>query len=439
MDGSKEFRFIGINAQDVDPTWMKSYPNWKNEYSAPTDYELEDLIRSVAQMGGEAIRDYAISAGSAGAFGNVNAHVTGIGQFSEAAFKRLDKLLFYCNKYNVRLILGLTDYQDSLGGISTYTAWRGKSKQEFFTDPQVIADFKLTIDYVTNRYKNEKALLCWETGNEMPVNSQVDAWAREITAYIKSKDPNHLIEDGRLGGYSGIPRISADSLSNPNVDIVSGHYYHWVQGTDYATYCNEDKALTKNKKVYLVEEYGYAGADVSIYHALMDAAIDNGTSGVMIWALAQRSKNGGFYWHEGTIESMGNYWTYHWPGFFTGTSYNEIETLTLIRNHAYEIRGMNVPPMPVPDAPLLFNITKVSVINWRGSTGASFYDIERATAKTGPWIVVGSDVSDAVFNYTSLFDDFSATAGVSYYYRVRAKNASGTSLPSNVIGPVKAT
>lgn len=427
MDGDKEFRFIGINAQDFYPVWMKGFPGWGYKYVDTDDFELEDIIKSASQMGATVIRYYALSAGDAK--NGVEMHVMGPGMFSEAAFGRLDKIFELCGKYRVRLILGLVDYWDTVGGITTYANWRGKKKEDFFTDPQIMADFKLTIDYVTKRYKDEKALLCWETGNEFPINEDTDSWTRDISKYIKSKDPNHLVEDGQFG-------ISPDSLSNPYIDIVNNHYYHWVQGSDYAAYCRSDKKLSKGKKVFLVEEFGYAGANLKIYHNLLDEAIKNGTSGVMIWALAHHNKKGGFYWHDGYDKTMGDYWTYHWPGFISGSTYNEIETLNLIRSHAYEIRGLNVPEMPVPDPPTLLAIDTVQSINWQGSAGASSYDVERATSITGPWELVGSDISDAVKGFNSLFNDTGAEAGVVYYYRVKAKNVSGTSEPSNVVGPV---
>lgn len=432
MDGDQEFKYVGNNLQSFDPSWMRGFPNWENSNTDPTNYEIEDMVKTASQIGSRVIRVYALSVGNFNS--NYEAHVTGIGQFSETAFKRLDKLFEMCNKYKIRAILGLVDYWDTIGGISTYTNWRNKEKAEFFTDPQIIADFKLTIDYVTNRYRNEKALLCWSTGNEMPINSNVDAWARDITAYIKSKDPNHLVKDSRL---SMTANISFDSLNNPNVDIVSGHYYHWVRGTDYPKYCKDDKALSKDKKVFIVTEFGYAGYNISMYRDLLNEVISNGTSGISIWAMAHRNENGGFYWHDGYHTSIGHYSTYHWPGFQTGSEYNEIETLALMREYAYLIRGMSIPPLPIPDAPFLFPITKISAINWRGSTGASSYNVERAESINGPWQIVGEDIIDARDRYTSLFDDFFAQSGVNYYYRIIAKNSSGTSRPSNVVGPIK--
>ncbi|MHB1484852.1 MAG: hypothetical protein ACYCYI_09335 [Saccharofermentanales bacterium] len=430
-DGANEFRFMGMNIQAFDPVWLVGYPRWDaGAYKNPTDYELEDIIKTVAQMGGTVVRDYSLSVGAT--VNGVERHVMAVDTFSDEAFARLDRIFELCNEYGIRLILGLVDYQDTIGGVSTYSGWRSKTKDEFFTDATVIADFKKTIDFVTNRYKDEKALLCWETGNEFPINANTDSWTRTISAYIKSKDPNHLVADGRLG-------ISNDSLTNSNVDIVVNHLYHWVQGYDYDQYCSDDKDATTGKKAYIVEEFGYAGADQTIYHDLLTEAISNGTSGVMLWALAHHNDKGGFYWHDGYYAGVGDYWTYHWPGFASGSSYNEIDTLTLMRNHAYEIRGLSVPSISTPDTPEMLPIDSVRCINWRGSTGANSYDIERATSINGPWTLVGDNISDATKWAPALFDDKSAIGGTAYYYRVKANNTSGTSSASNVVGPVTAS
>jgi hypothetical protein len=46
------------------------------------------------------------------------------------------------------------------------------------------------------------------------------------------------------------------------------------------------------------------------------------------------------------------------------------------------------------------------------------------------------NVSDADVAYRPLFNDTTAKAGENYFYRVTARNESGTSQPSSVIGPV---
>jgi len=82
-------------------------------------------------------------------------------------------------------------------------------------------------------------------------------------------------------------------------------------------------------------------------------------------------------------------------------------------------------------------ITDPSAISWQGSAGAAKYDVLRATAAAGPWKTIGQGISDAALPYAPLFSDSSAAPGQSYYYAVVARNASGTSAPSNQVGPVK--
>ena len=53
--------------------------------------------------------------------------------------------------------------------------------------------------------------------------------------------------------------------------------------------------------------------------------------------------------------------------------------------------------------------------------------------------MVGKQVDDTWVRYRPLFTDTEATPDKSYYYRVRAKNLSGSSDASNVVGPVRVT
>ncbi len=74
-----------------------------------------------------------------------------------------------------------------------------------------------------------------------------------------------------------------------------------------------------------------------------------------------------------------------------------------------------------------------------GAAVGRSYDVERAASPTGPWTVVGRDISDGVNEWNPetmvLFrDDYrQLQLGHTYYYRVTAKNESGRSAPSNVI------
>jgi hypothetical protein len=107
-----------------------------------------------------------------------------------------------------------------------------------------------------------------------------------------------------------------------------------------------------------------------------------------------------------------------------------------MRDRAFAIQGLPVPPLEAPAPPRLLPIADVSRISWQGAVGASAYVVERSTGEDGPWEVLADDVSDASDPYEALFHDVSAVTGESYHYRVRARNVAGVSAPSNVVGPV---
>ena len=102
-----------------------------------------------------------------------------------------------------------------------------------------------------------------------------------------------------------------------------------------------------------------------------------------------------------------------------------------------EISGLPEPALAAPAAPTLLPIKSAANISWQGSVGATSYDVERAPAATGPWVLAGKGVDDTWMPYRSLFSDIDAKTGSSNYYRVLARNAAGVSVPSNVIGPVR--
>jgi hypothetical protein len=87
----------------------------------------------------------------------------------------------------------------------------------------------------------------------------------------------------------------------------------------------------------------------------------------------------------------------------------------------------------------LLPIADAAAINWQGSAGASSYIVERAKNSAGPWTVVADAVDDTTVQYRPLFSDATAEPGLSYFYRVTARNAAGKSAASNIVGAVAVT
>jgi hypothetical protein len=219
-------------------------------------------------------------------------HVRRPGEFNEQGFRALDKVIEVARRKGIRVIIPFVDQAKWWGGIGEYAA----------------EDFKTTIRYLLTRkntftgveYRDEPAIFGWETGNEIDATP---TWTREIAAYIKQLDRNHLVVDGK--SLRGVP---TESLDDPNVDVITTHHYPWGDDHDYV----KPHALVKGKKAYFVGEFGF----VEIPHIAraIQAVIDDGIPGALLWSLRMHRREGGFYWHMEVGTGRNIYKAFHWPG-----------------------------------------------------------------------------------------------------------------------------
>ena len=162
------------------------------------------------------------------------------------------------------------------------------------------------------------------------------------------------------------------------------------------------RELTKGKKAYFVGEFGFV--EMPHIASAIQEAIDDGSSGALLWSLRMHRREGGFYWHMEVGTGKNIYKAFHWPGFDSGERYDEKAVMSLVRDKAYEIRGEKPPAIERPAAPKLLPIEKVSAISWQGSAGASGYDVWRASAESEwRWKKIAEKVSDADVQYRPLF------------------------------------
>ena len=436
FDGDQPYRFISWNIPNLmvqEDAYEFTKPNpWR----WPDEFEIEDALESVRQMGGQVVRTYVLSVYREGSDMGERVHVRRPGEFNEEGFRALDKVLQVARQKNIRVIIPFVDHSKWWGGIAEYAAFRGKSVEAFWTDPQIIDDFKATIRHLLTRkntytgveYRDDPTILGWETGNEILPPPE---WTAEIAAYIKQLDAKHLVIDGK--SLKGVP---LKSLDDPNVDVITTHHYPFGDDHDFSKEIHDSHALTKGKKAYFVGEFGFV--EMPNLASAIQTAIDEGTSGALLWSLRMHRREGGFYWHMETGTGKNIYKAFHWPGFASGDRYDEKLLMPLVRNKAYEIRGLDPPPLERPAPPKLLPIERVSAITWQGSAGASTYDVWRAPAVKGPWAKIAENVSDADVQYRPLFHDDTAIPGQQYWYRIVARNSAGDSEPSNITGPVTA-
>jgi hypothetical protein len=322
----------------------------------------------------------------------------------------------------------------------------------------VKADFRHFLDFIINRtntvngvvYKNDPAILCWQLGNEFGSypgdrklkysewSPKIQAWSIEMAAYLKRIDSNHLIAEA-----GGVDRKAM--LADPNIDLISDHLYeYWSKmgGGDYelSPMARRGRALCKGKKPLMVDEFGLGSYENQ--KALMETIRQEGIVGGLMWSIRSHRRDGGWYYHNegGTPVN-----SFHVPGFAAGFAYEETRLLDLLRNEAYAIRGMAVPPVEKPTpAPVL--MAKGAGFTWRGSTGAACYTMERAENSAGPWSVITVGLQDSVIADVKTFEpskeasealvlyyDETQQPGKTYYYRIKGVNETGETDYSNLL------
>lgn len=431
-DGEQEFRFVSWNIPNLHNVEDAFEFLGESPWRWPDEFEIADALESARQMGGGVVRTYVLSVRRDGGDMGGNVHVLAPGEFNEEAFRTLDLVLKVAAEKGVRVMIPLVDNWHWWGGVRQYEAFRGKPKGSFWSDPQLLEDFKQTVKHLVTRrntltgqlYRDDPAIFGWETGNEL---DSTPAWTRQVSAYLKELDPNHLVIDGN--SLHGVP---TESLDDPNVDVVTTHHYPNV-GNNNAEAVTAALRTVGGRKAYFVGEFGFLPVEEA--QRVLDTVVREGASGALYWSLRFHRREGGFYWHD---EPYGDnlFKAYHWPGFPEGEAYREHLVMPMIREAAYRIQGLPVPPPPVPAPPTMLMPSDARLLSWQGSAGARTYQVQRAERPDGPWATIARDLSDAAVQYRPLYADETATAGKASYYRVVACNESGVSMPSPAIGPI---
>jgi mannan endo-1,4-beta-mannosidase len=432
MDENGELRFVSFNIPNLHYIEDNLPFTEMNPWRLPNEFEIADALEAVRQMGGQVVRIYCLSVRVSGEDSSIPRHIIGPGQFNEKAFQALDMVLAVANRKGIRVIIPFIDNWKWWGGIGAAAAFRDKKPQDFWADPELFADYKKIVSFVINRtnsvtgvkYRDDKAVFAWETGNELVCPYE---WTTKAAAYIKSLDGDHLVIDGFHA-----TNLRDESIQDKNIDIVTTHHYS-KNPKETVSQIKGNMAKARGKKPYFVGEFGFIPADA--VETVLQTVMEEGVSGALIWSLRFRDRGGGFYWHS---EPFGGdlFKAYHWPGFDSNAAFDETGLLKLMREKAFEIRGIPAPAIEKPAPPVLLDIEDVAAISWQGSAGAQSYIVEKTENKDGPWLAAKCNISDAALQYRALFNDTSVEIGKSYYYRVIAYNSAGVSEPSNAVGPV---
>ncbi len=348
--GDDEFRFVGTN----------------NYYLHYKDKLMIDAVLDDAQAAGfNVIRMWGFLDGDSNSVVENKAYM----QPSQGVYTRptwaehdfvsgwdqMDYAVSEAAKRDIRLIIVFTNYWDDFGGIIEYVNWYNKKygytkgdigfleKKDFYTNEEVKGYYK---DYVrhliqrTNQFNGRKyiedpTIFSWELMNE-PRNPKLDGgkiedvtnWADEMSKFVKSLDPNHMVALGDEGSfnnrsdwdymqqaqhlYDGSEGVDFEAvLALDAIDFGTYHLYPESWGINHShmewgrkfiiDHINVGKNL--NKPVIL-EEFGIS-ANLGrnrelIYTDWLKAVYDHDGAGVLFWMYAsidtsEHAVDGGYY------------------------------------------------------------------------------------------------------------------------------------------------
>jgi mannan endo-1,4-beta-mannosidase len=320
--GNRPFRFVGANVAVM--------------YRDDDRARMPETMRQAAQAGIKVVRVWAFGEGGPNDvkpmadFADWPRHHSfrfAPGQWNEDAFVHLDKVIAEAAKNKIYVQLCLTNWWRDTGGVTQYLRWAGISDAAddrykfginnekailFYSNPETRRLYREHIEKLATRrnsitgvlYRDDPTIFGWELMNEAQVITgrwaERRAWFAEMSAYLKSLDPNHLVAPGAWGYRSSSERREwlADHAI-PTIDYCDVHNY---PRDDHDSFVDSPTALKEfiaNRaaaafslgKPIVLGEFGM-GADghngasqAQWYRAFFEGNARAGVGGAMFWIL----------------------------------------------------------------------------------------------------------------------------------------------------------
>lgn len=221
--------------------------------------------------------------------------------------QKVDFLIAEAGKRRLKLIIAFLDFWTYTGGAQQMRSWYGSEDKSgfFFSDQRTKRDYKTWISYAVQRvnpltgiiYRDDPTIMAWELMNEG--NAQLEAlrlaWTAEMSAYVKSLDPNHFVSPGHANVSE---KLSDLTIPTRNFGTWHGYplYYKLTvqQFNDLIPeFC---RLAVRDGKPVLLEEFGYARSNpksVEAYAMWLDTLTrDRNCAGWVVWRLVSRQDSG---------------------------------------------------------------------------------------------------------------------------------------------------
>jgi len=327
--GNQPFRFVGANVAIM--------------YRDEDRERMPETMRQAAQAGIKVVRVWAFGEGGPNDVKPMADFADwprnhpfrwAPGQWNEEAFVYLDNVIAEAAKNKLYVQLCLTNWWRDTGGITQYLRWAGINDAAddrypfginndrailFYSNPETRRLYREHVEKLATRrntvtgvlYRDDPAIFGWELMNEAQVITgrwaERRAWFAEMSEYLKSLDPNHLIAPGAWGYRSSSERREwlADHAI-PTIDYCDVHIYPRDDHNSFVDSPADLKEFIDNRaaasfslgKPLVFGEFGmgvegYNGASQEEwYSAYLEGNAAAGAGGVMFWILTPDVRRG---------------------------------------------------------------------------------------------------------------------------------------------------
>ena len=327
--GNKPFRFVGANVAVM----------YRDEDRA----RMPETLHQAAQAGIRVVRVWAFGEGGPNDVKPVadfqdwpRNHYFRLapGQWNEDSFVHLDKVIAEAAKNNLYVQLCLVNWWRDTGGVTQYLRWAGindaaddsydfginnEKAMLFYTNPETRRLYREHVEKLATRrntvtgklYRDDPAIFGWELINEGQAITgrwaERRAWFAEMSEYLKSLDPNHMIAPGTWGYRTSSERrewIADHAL--PAIDYCDVHNY---PRPDHDSFVNSPQALKEFienraaaafsiRKALVFGEFGMGvegfndATQLDWFKAFFEGNARAGTAGAMFWIITPDVRRG---------------------------------------------------------------------------------------------------------------------------------------------------
>ncbi|KAK7757376.1 hypothetical protein SLS62_000388 [Diatrype stigma] len=269
-----------------------------------------------------------------------------------------DKVVDAATNVGIKLLVTFTNNWADYGGMDVYTVnLGGQYHDDFYRLPQIKEAYKRYVEAVVTRYKDSPAIFAWELANEprcgadgvrnLPrsgdcTTETLGSWIDEMSTYVKSLDPHHLVTWGGEGGFNHDDDGSGDGfysgadggdfdreLGFENIDFGTFHSYPdwWGKTVAWTDQWIRDHAEAGRRagKPVLAEEYGWMTDEARQEYL---GTVSN---------ITRLEAIGG--WQEiGLEEKMSDmYWQFGYSGYSYGRNHDDGFTIFLDDEEAQQL------------------------------------------------------------------------------------------------------